>query len=70
MAKFTNKGLIVRKIGMTRAVDAAGEMIPITLLKVEDQTVTKILELQRDGYHGYQVGFVQKAEKKDRKSVV
>lgn len=63
MAKFTNKGLIVRKIGMTRAVDAAGEMIPITLLKVEDQTVTKILELQRDGYHGYQVGFVQKAEK-------
>jgi large subunit ribosomal protein L3 len=63
MAKFTNKGLIVRKIGMTRTVDADGEMIPITLLKVEDQEVTKLLDLQRDGYHGYQVGYLVKNEK-------
>jgi large subunit ribosomal protein L3 len=63
MAKFSNKGLIVRKIGMTRTVDADGAMIPITLLKVEDQEVTKILDLQRDGYNGYQVGYFAKNEK-------
>lgn len=63
MAKFSNKGLIVRKIGMTRTVDASGDMIPITLLKVEDQEITKILDLQRDGYYGYQVGYLAKTEK-------
>lgn len=39
-------------------------MIPVTLLKVEDQQVTKVLSAARDGYHGIQVGYYQKPERK------
>ena len=57
-------GLIAKKVGMTRVLDEQGQMIPVTLLKVEDQQVTKILTADRDGYHGVQVGYYQKAERK------
>ena len=40
MAKICEKGLIVSKVGMTRMVDADGKIIPVTLLKVENQKVT------------------------------
>ena len=63
MAKISEKGLIVSKVGMTRMVDANGNIVPVTLLKVENQKVTKVLTPERDGYHGYQVGYKVKAEK-------
>ena len=63
MAKTSNKGLIVKKVGMTRMVDADGKLVPVTLLKVENQRVTKVLTPERDGYHGYQIGYFAKAEK-------
>lgn len=63
MAKTSDKGLIVKKVGMTRMVDAEGRLIPVTLLKVEDQKITKILTPERDGYHGFQVGYFLKSEK-------
>lgn len=58
------QGLIAKKVGMTRVLDEQGQMIPVTLLKVEDQQVTKILTVDRDGYHGVQVGYYQKPERK------
>ncbi len=63
MAKATEKGLIVQKVGMTRVVDANGVMIPVTLLKVTPQKITKILSVERDGYTGFQVGYFEKSEK-------
>ena len=63
MAKISDKGLVVRKVGMTRMVDADGKLIPVTLLKVEEQKVTKILTQEKNGYQGYQVGFFKKSEK-------
>ena len=63
MAKVCEKGLIVSKVGMTRMVDTDGRIVPVTLLKVENQAVTKVLTPERDGYHGYQVGYFPKAEK-------
>src|SRR5690242_2418530 len=60
---MTRPGLIAKKIGMTRMVDAEGQMTPVTLLQVEQQRVTKILTPERDGYHGFQVGYYIKAEK-------
>lgn len=59
---MTMHGLIAKKVGMTRVLDEAGQMIPVTLLKVEDQKVTKILTPDRDGYHGIQVGYYTKPE--------
>jgi large subunit ribosomal protein L3 len=57
-------GLIAQKIGMTRMLDADGQLIPVTLLKLEHQKVTKILSAERDGYVAYQVGYFAKAERK------
>lgn len=63
MAKISEKGLVARKVGMTRMVDADGNMIPVTLLQVENQKITKVLTPERDGYHGLQVGYFTKQEK-------
>lgn len=57
-------GLITRKVGMTRMFDEEGRMVPVTLLAVEPQRVTKVLTPDRDGYHGIQVGYAPKAEKR------
>lgn len=59
---MTMQGLIAKKVGMTRVLDEAGQMIPVTLLKIEDQKITKILTPDRDGYHGVQVGYYAKPE--------
>jgi large subunit ribosomal protein L3 len=63
MAKIREKGLIAKKIGMTRVVDANGNMVPVTLLQIPDQRVTKLLTEEKDGCEGYQVGYYLKAEK-------
>ncbi|MFK7873188.1 MAG: 50S ribosomal protein L3 [Oligoflexales bacterium] len=63
MAKIFDKGLIAKKVGMTRMVDDAGRMIAVTVLEVADQRVTKVLTPERDGYHGVQLGFFRKSEK-------
>ncbi|MBI2602038.1 MAG: 50S ribosomal protein L3 [Deltaproteobacteria bacterium] len=63
MAKIREKGLIAKKVGMTRMVDAEGNVIPVTLLQIPDQKVTKLLTVEKDGYLGYQIGYVAKAEK-------
>lgn len=59
---MSNKTLIAKKIGMTRIIDKKGQMIPVTLLQVESQKVTKILTPERDGYHGIQIGYQVKPE--------
>lgn len=58
------RGLIAKKVGMTRVVADSGKIVPVTLLKIVDQMVTKVLTPERDGYAGIQVGYYEKAEKK------
>ena len=70
MTIIREKGLIATKVGMSRMMDDFGKMIPVTLLKVEQQTVTKILTPERDGYHGYQIGYFTKSEKNLNKADV
>ena len=65
---MTTAGLIAKKIGMTRMVDAEGQMTAVTLLQLETQKVTKILSEERDGYVAYQVGYLAKKEKHLSKS--
>jgi large subunit ribosomal protein L3 len=67
---MTINGLIAKKVGMTRVLDEEGHMIPVTLLKVEGQKVTKILTPERDGYHGIQIGYYEKTEQKLTKADV
>lgn len=65
---MTTAGLIAKKIGMTRMVNAEGQMTAVTLLQVTPQKVTKLLTADRDGYTGYQIGYFEKREKRLNKA--
>lgn len=64
------QGLVAKKIGMTRVVDQNGTMIPVTLLKVEDQVVTKVVSPEKEGYNAVQVGYRVKRENRLTKADV
>ena len=60
-------GLVAKKVGMTRVISPEGQMVPVTLLKIEKQRVTKILTEERDGYNGFQIGYLENSEKRVNK---
>ena len=50
-------GLLGNKIGMTQIFDEAGNVIPVTVLKVGPCIVTQIKTESKDGYNAIQVGY-------------
>jgi large subunit ribosomal protein L3 len=57
-------GLIGRKIGMTQVFDNEGLAIPVTVVKLGDNIVTRTKTKETDGYSAVQVGGFQVKEKK------
>jgi len=51
------RGLIGKKIGMTRLFDEDGRMIPVTVLECGPCPVTQIKNQDTDGYTAVQLGF-------------
>jgi large subunit ribosomal protein L3 len=49
-------GLIGRKVGMTQFFQADGTMIPVSVVAVEPNTVTRVRTTERDGYTAVQLG--------------
>ena len=49
-------GLIGRKVGMTQLFQADGTMIPVSVVAVEPNTVTRLRTPERDGYTAVQLG--------------
>ena len=49
-------GLIGRKVGMTQVFQADGTMIPVSVVAVEPNTVTRLRTPERDGYTAVQLG--------------
>jgi large subunit ribosomal protein L3 len=49
-------GLIGRKVGMTQIFQADGTMIPVSVVIVEPNTVTRLRTPERDGYTAVQLG--------------
>ncbi len=49
-------GLIGRKVGMTQVFEADGTMIPVSVVAVEPNTVTRLRTPDRDGYTAVQLG--------------
>src|SRR5664280_2522214 len=49
-------GLIGRKVGMTQIFQADGTMIPVSVVIVEPNTVTRLRTPERDGYSAVQLG--------------
>jgi large subunit ribosomal protein L3 len=49
-------GLIGRKVGMTQIFQDDGTMIPVSVLAIEPNTVTRLRTTDRDGYTAVQLG--------------
>ena len=49
-------GLIAQKLGMTRVFNAAGEHVPVTVLKVDDCQVVAVRTAEQNGYDAVQLG--------------
>lgn len=50
-------GLMGKKMGMTQVFDEAGEVIPVTVVKVGPCTVVQVKTKESDGYDAIQLGY-------------
>jgi len=57
------RGLIGKKIGMTRVFNSSGHSIPVTVLEVGPCHVTQVKTVENDGYDAVQLGFLKLKEK-------
>ena len=57
------KGLLGKKIGMTRFFNASGSSVSATLIEAGPCTVVQIKTKKHDGYDAVQLGYIEKKEK-------
>jgi large subunit ribosomal protein L3 len=57
------RGLLGKKIGMSRVFNSYGEAIPVTVLHAGPCVVTQLKTMSNDGYEAVQVGYAYKKEK-------
>lgn len=63
------KGLIGKKLGMTRYFDQDGNAVPVTVVEAGPCTVLTVRTQQRDGYSALQLGFGSRKMKNAGKPV-
>ena len=56
------RGLLAKKLGMSRVFNSDGEVVPVTVLNAGPCVVTQLKTLKNDGYEAVQVGFDTKKE--------
>lgn len=56
------KGILGRKLGMTQIFNAAGELIPVTVIDCTPNVVLQQKTVENDGYEAVQVGYEDKRE--------
>ena len=49
--------LIGKKIGMTREFYKSGQLVPVTVIKMEKARVIQIIDEEKRGYKAVQIGF-------------
>ena len=57
------RGLLGKKVGMTRIFDHNGNAVPVTVLQAGPCTVTQVKTMNNDGYEAVQVGYGERKEK-------
>ncbi len=60
-------GLLGRKVGMTHIFTADGDCVPVTVLQMGPCTVIRRKTAEKDGYDAVVLGFVEVAEKKEKR---
>ena len=56
------KGILGRKLGMTQIFDAAGNLIPVTVIDATPNVVLQQKTVENDGYVATQLGYEDKRE--------
>jgi large subunit ribosomal protein L3 len=64
------KGILGRKLGMTQIFDAAGNLVPVTVVECDPNVVLQQKTVENDGYVATQLGFLDKKEKLATKAEV
>ena len=62
------KGLIGKKIGMTRVFDESGNHVPVTVLRAGPCVVLQVKNEDTDGYNAVQIGLIDETVKEKRQS--
>ena len=57
------RGMLGKKIGMSRVFNNHGEVVPVTILNVGPCVVTQVKTLENDGYQAVQIGYGYKKDK-------
>lgn len=61
------KGLIAKKLGMTRIFDPSGTAVPVTVVEAGPCVVTQIKTIETDGYNALQVAYGSQKEQRVQK---
>jgi len=56
------KGILGRKVGMTRVYDENGRAIPVTVIEAGPCTILQKKTVGKEGYNAIQIGFLEKRE--------
>ena len=65
-----SKTILGRKIGMTQVFTENGDLIPVTVIEAEPNTVTQVKTTETDGYEAVQIGFENLKESRANKPTV
>ena len=57
------RGLIGKKIGMTRILNESGHVVPVTVVQAGPCIITQVKNTKKDGYEAVQVGYLNKEPK-------
>ncbi|UUD34876.1 50S ribosomal protein L3 [Mycoplasmopsis caviae] len=61
------KGILGRKIGMTQIFTEFGACVPVTVIEVQPNVVTKVLSADKNGYVATQIAVGEKKEQRSNK---
>jgi large subunit ribosomal protein L3 len=64
------KGVIGRKVGMTRVFDQDGNVVPVTVIETGPCPVIQVKTKDRDGYDAVQLGFGSRKENRTNRSLM
>ncbi len=64
------KGILGKKVGMTQIYSDHGYSIPVTIIQIEKNIVTKVLTKETNGYIALQLATSEKKEKHSSKALI
>ncbi len=64
------KGILGRKEGMTQVFTKEGKLIPVTVVRVDPNSILQVKTVETDGYNALKLGVFDKKEKNSSKAAI